>query len=56
MLLLFIFDIHFVVVSSFVDHFVVVSSFVHFFILLLFLIHIFFSTSSLSLPWTIAGF
>ena len=27
-----------------------------FFILLLFFIHIFFSTSSLTLPWTIAGF
>ena len=37
--------------------FVVVSSFVDlFFILLLLFIHIFFSTSSLTLPWTIAGF
>ena len=59
----FIFDLHvdvlhfiFDVLLSFIDvfYFVVVSSFVVVFILLLF-IHIFFSTSSLTLPWTIAG-
>ena len=53
-LLLLLLYLHFIFVSSFyLLMFFILSIF---FILLLFFIHIYFSTSSLPLPWTIAGF